>query len=299
MEQTPTPQRSRRSDRYNQPAPQPETPSSAPVERKVYARPVQPAQPQTSRAAAPQVIQRSKPQGKRMLQSSPLPEEQRKKAEKKQAPVPKVMIAGIVALMLLCIACVAAGNLMQAYLKQQQDAREQAYQNLLDRHPLQYQSLIEKYAAEYNLQPAYVAAIILNESSYNTQAESSVGARGLMQLMPDTAEWVAHKLGLDATYNVDQLWDAETNLRFGCWYLNYLSEMFGGDPVTVTSAYHTGQGEVTGWLSNKTYAPDGKNLSLESMPDGPTKTYAGKVTRDYGIYDAIYFHTFNEATEAS
>lgn len=85
---------------------------------------------------------------------------------------------------------------------------------------------------------------------------------------------------------------------YGCWYLSYLSRLFDGDPVTVTSAYHTGQGEVSSWLRNKEYAPDGKALSLTGMPDGPTKTYAGKVTKDYGIYDAIYFHAFNEEESA-
>ena len=114
-----------------------------------------------------------------------------------------------------------------------------------------------------------------------------------MQLMPDTAEWIAHKLGMDSDWDVDKLWDPETNIRFGCWYFSYLNGLFSGDPVTVASAYHTGQGQVSSWLENSTYAPDGKALSLEAMPDGPTKTYAGRVTRDYGIYDKLYFHAFN------
>lgn len=157
---------------------------------------------------------------------------------------------------------------------------------------------IERYANKYNLQPAFVAAIVLNESSFNPHAESNVGARGLMQLMPKTAGWIADILGEKDSFHVDQLWDVETNIRYGCWYLGYLSRMFGGDPVTVASAYHAGQGEVSGWLNNRTYSPDGQALNLATMPEGNTKVYAGRVTRDYAIYDALYFNTFNAQTSA-
>lgn len=69
----------------------------------------------------------------------------------------------------------------------------------------------------------------------------------------------------------------------------------------MTSAYHTGQGQVSGWLLNENYSADGRTLSLDTMPDGPTKTYAGRVIRDYGIYDRLYFHAFNpeEAEDAA
>lgn len=101
----------------------------------------------------------------------------------------------MVTLVMLILAVTAGSVLSRSWLKQRQEAREAAYTRILDNHPMQYQSLIEKYASRFNLQPAYVSAIILNESSYNTRAESRVGARGLMQLMPETAQWIAHKLG--------------------------------------------------------------------------------------------------------
>ncbi|MBE5804973.1 MAG: lytic transglycosylase domain-containing protein [Clostridiales bacterium] len=177
---------------------------------------------------------------------------------------------------------------MRAYIVQQQRAREAAYQKVLDNHPIYHMDLIERYANENNLQPAFVAAIILNESSFRTNAESGIGARGLMQLMPDTAEWIAGKLG-DTHYSFDRMYEAEPNIRYGCWYLNYLSRLFRGDPVTVAAAYHAGQTTVTGWLDDPAMSPDGLKLSLEGMKDGPTKTYAGRVTQAYAIYDAIYY----------
>ena len=80
-----------------------------------------------------------------------------------------------------------------------------------------------------------------------------------------------------------------SNIRFGCWYLNYLSHLFLGDPVAVTAAYHAGQGQVKVWLSDPNLSADGYTLKLSALPEGPTKIYAGRVTRDYGIYQEKYF----------
>ena len=190
-----------------------------------------------------------------------------------------VLIAGFTALML-----------MNAYLTRcaEQHALEQA--NIDYQYPLPslYRELIEKYAAEYNLDPAYVSAIIRNESSFRPTVESGDGARGLMQLMPDTAEWIARKLQISG-YAFERMNDPESNIQFGCWYLNYLSRLFLGNPVSVTAAYHAGQGQVQVWLSDPLLSEDGYSLPLSALPDGPTKNYAGRVTRDYGIYKEKYF----------
>ncbi len=229
-----------------------------------------------------------------MLQSAPPSQEAIRREKRESYRLPTVLTASIIVMALVCIGLFTGQKLMEAYLTRCQQERAAAYQRVVDAHPMQYRDLIDRYAAQYNLHPAFVCAIILNESSFNTAAESRVGARGLMQLMPDTAKWIAHKLDLDSSYTFDQLWEAETNIRFGCWYLNYLSRLFGGDAVTVASAYHAGQGEISSWLSNASYSPDGRALRLDAMPDGPTKTYAGRVTRDYAIYDALYDQVFNK-----
>ena len=151
-----------------------------------------------------------------------------------------------------------------------------------------YKDSILASASEFNVSPSLIAAVIMNESSFRPAARSAVGARGLMQLMPDTAEWIAHKLRLN-DYQFDQLDDPGTNIRFGCWYLSYLSSLFNGDPLCVVCAYHAGQGEISSWLSNPLYSSDGTTLIRNNLPEGPTKQYAGRVTRDYGIYQAKYF----------
>ena len=264
---TPTPQRNRRADRYKQDsgvAPSPE----------LLQRTTPPIPAPAAAEAPPPVMARPKPAPRR--------------TEKRKLPL--WITAGIIVLLILLLALLAAQNLMQAYIVQQQNAREAAYQKIVDNHPIYYKDLIDQYAAENNLQPAFVAAIILNESSFRTDAESNVGARGLMQLMPDTAEWISSKLG-DSYYSFDHMWEAEQNIRYGCWYLNYLSKLFRGDPVTMASAYHAGQTTVTGWLSDPAMSPDGLSLSLSAMKDGPTKTYAGRVTQAYAIYDALFYQT--------
>ena len=202
--------------------------------------------------------------------------------------MPPWLTGCLTGMLLLVMVLLAAQGLMQAYLRQRADEREAAYQQVVDSHPIYYKDLIEQYAAENNLKPAFVAAIILNESSFRTDAESSVGARGLMQLMPDTAEWIAGKLDMDY-FHFDFMYDAEMNIRFGTWYLGYLSRLFRGDPVSVASAYHAGQGTVTRWLSDESKTRDGVSLNLDSLSDGPTKTYAGRVTQAYAIYEALYY----------
>ena len=172
-------------------------------------------------------------------------------------------------------------------------ARAAQEEAIREAHPLRYEELIEEKAGKYNLSPAFVAAIVLNESSFRPDAESSVGARGLMQLMEDTAGWIYEKMGGTGAYSFDSMYDAETNVEYGCWYLNFLSERFRGDPVLVAASFHAGQGEVQNWLNDSRYSQDGLTIALENMIDGPTKQYATRVLNDYAAYKRIYY----EATE--
>lgn len=218
-----------------------------------------------------------------------------KPAKKK---IPGWMTTALSLCFLLVLALGTAYWLMQAYLTTQENARIAAWEAIKDNYHVTesadgtlrvtWQEHIEKYAAQYNLQPAFVTAIIRNESSFRTGAESSIGARGLMQLMPDTAEWIAGKLD-DDSYTFDSMWDAETNVRYGCWYLSYLSQLFRGDAELVSAAYHAGQSTITQWLSDPEKSSDGVTLDLDKLSDGPTKQYIGRVTQTYGIYQSLLY----------
>ena len=226
-----------------------------------------------------------------------------KPAQEEASPDKKEKLPGwLTTAMTLCflgvLALIAAYWLMNAYLVTQEQKRIAAYEAILSNYhvteqpdgtlTVTWQDYIEKYSAAYNLQPAFVTAIIRNESSFRANAESSVGARGLMQLMPDTAEWIAGKLD-DDSYTFDSMWDPETNIRYGCWYLGYLSRLFHGDPVLISAAYHAGQTTVTQWLSDPDKSPDHTSLDLSRMAAGPTKQYIGRVTQTYGIYQSLLY----------
>ena len=151
-------------------------------------------------------------------------------------------------------------------------------------YPMEYTDLIRSRAVAEGLEPAYVAAVILAESSYNPQAVSSVNAQGLMQIMPETGEWIAGKF--DETYVDGCLFDPETNIRYGCWYLGYLLRRYDGDKTCSTAAYHSGQGTVDGWLKDPQYSTDGRTLNIIGGPRA--NTYVGRVLEYYEKYKQLY-----------
>jgi len=196
-----------------------------------------------------------------------------------------------IALITLCIAVffTSAVAITRNYLREMEERRRlEAEAAERAQHPLEFASAIVQYSMAQNLDPALVSAVILCESSFNPQAESRVGARGLMQLMEDTASWVAHKLDEDdASYSFDRLYDAEPNIRFGTWYLGYLSRRFDGDPTKIVCAYHAGQGNVDAWLKNPEYSHDG--VTLDVIPTKDTAAYASRVLRARDVYRKYYF----------
>lgn len=201
-------------------------------------------------------------------------------------PTPVRFGALALALILLIVGSV---SITRTYLAHQEERRRlEAEAAERAQHPLYYADTITAYADAQELDPALVAAVILCESSYDPKAESRLGARGLMQLMPDTAEWVAYKLGEDgADYSFDNLYDPQTNIRFGTWYLGYLSRRFNGDATKIVCAYHAGQGNVDSWLKNPQYSSDG--VTLDVIPTQDTATYASRVLRARDIYRKYYF----------
>lgn len=151
-------------------------------------------------------------------------------------------------------------------------------------YPVEYEDLIRRYAADNGIEPAYVASVILAESSYRADAVSSVNAQGLMQILPDTGAWLSDKF--DEEYVEGCLFDPETNIRYGCWYLGWLMDRYGDDMSCASSAYHQGQGTVDGWLENPEYSADGKTLS--TIPSDATRTYVNRILKYYEKYEEIY-----------
>lgn len=201
---------------------------------------------------------------------------------------PWLGIAAFVAVM-AAIAVWILGMQYEAQTQRILDERAAQEQALYETYPLKYEELIQQKAEKYNLSPAFVAAIMLNESSFRPDATSSVDARGLMQLMDDTAGWIHGKLKRTDPYDFNDLYDPETNVEFGCWYLQFLSERFRGDPILVAAAFHAGQGEVQNWLNSSLYSSDSLTIALDRLPEGPTKQYVGRVLNAFAAYKRLYY----------
>lgn len=168
---------------------------------------------------------------------------------------------------------------------------ERQLQEEKDRYKLVYRDLIEKYAWERGIQPAFIAAIIYCESRFDPQALSEVGAMGLMQIRDSTGEWIAEKLGEKDGFTSEKLYDPETNIRYGTWYLQFLKDLFGNDLVKIAAGYHAGQGAVASWLENPEYSPDGENLRV--IPYADTKQYVERVRTAYEMYLKHHYNQEN------
>jgi soluble lytic murein transglycosylase len=116
------------------------------------------------------------------------------------------------------------------------------------RYPLRYGPIVREQAREKGIDPALVAAVIYQEARFDSSAESSSGAVGLMQLRPETAKGIALRTGGTA-FRVSDLRDPAINIRYGSWYLQNLFEKYG-DERLVLAAYNAGQGNVDRWLAN-------------------------------------------------
>jgi soluble lytic murein transglycosylase len=152
-------------------------------------------------------------------------------------------------------------------------------------YPLEYESLIRRYAMEYSVDPHLVAAVIMVESSFKPDAQSNNDAKGLMQILPSTGEWIAEKMDL-SDYKDSLLFDPEVNIKMGCWYLSFLSSQFQDNIELVLASYNGGIGNVQKWLNNHDYSSNGEKLDY--IPFLETRNYVKKVLEFYKIYKDIY-----------
>ncbi len=144
-----------------------------------------------------------------------------------------------------------------------------------------YEEYILQSAQEFNVDKSFISAIIAIESDYIANAESSAGARGLMQLVQATGEMVTSNLAV-RPYSYERLFEPELNIRFGTWYINYISNQFNGDPVMIASAYHAGPRNAKLWALK--YAEDKQTLRIDQIPTEDTKHYVKKVMNAYALF---------------
>lgn len=152
-------------------------------------------------------------------------------------------------------------------------------------YPFPHRELVFHYSQLQRLDPYFVAAVIKTESNFQPTAESPKGALGLMQIMPETGRWIAEQVGAEE-FEPEALNDVETNLMFGTWYLAYLNEEFGSQPILVLAAYNAGRGNVRTWLDEDRWT--GEAGHLEQIPFPETRRFVRKVLLHYRIYNFLY-----------
>ena len=144
----------------------------------------------------------------------------------------------------------------------------------------EYEPLIRNYAAQYGVPEAFVLAVAETESHFKADAVSRAGARGLMQITPETFEWLQTKTGEALPY--DALFDPEVNIRYGTFFLSILLERFG-DTETAAAAYNAGMNAVARWLENPEYSDDG--IRLKVIPIDETRYYVVKIRKALNKYN--------------
>ncbi len=151
-------------------------------------------------------------------------------------------------------------------------------------YPREYTEYVTKYCEMYSVPEDLVYAVIRTESSFNPDATSRVGAKGLMQLMPDTLDWLSRLL--DEEKPTGEITDPETNIKYGTYYLRHLYDRFD-DWDTAIAAYNAGHGRVTKWLTDKKYSDDG--ITLKYIPIEETKNYVNRINDTRNQYKEIYY----------
>lgn len=149
------------------------------------------------------------------------------------------------------------------------------------RFPLAYKNTIEMYAKKYVIAPEFVYAIIRQESGFREDVVSSAGARGLMQVMPNTAS-VVSKMDRIPYNDQKQLFFSQKNINIGVAYLQQLTKRFSNHPVLVAAAYNAGPKQVVYWLRN--HPPKEIDLWIETLPWQETRNYLKNVMAFYVVY---------------
>jgi soluble lytic murein transglycosylase len=145
------------------------------------------------------------------------------------------------------------------------------------KYPLNYRETIEKYSNQFQIESSFTSAVIYEESRFRPNSSSEKGAIGLMQLLPETANYIAKKTD-DTSFKIEDLIQAEKNIQYGCYYLNYLFVKYQ-DWDKVLAAYNAGEGNVDQWLNEGDY----------QIKFNETRNFVERVKNSQEIYKKLYF----------
>lgn len=152
-------------------------------------------------------------------------------------------------------------------------------------YPKTYSEHVEKYAKEFNVDPLLIFSMIKAESNFDEKAQSSSGAKGLMQLMEATAIEIANKID-EPLVEQENLLEPEKNIMIGTKYYAELLQNYDGNMLLALTAYNAGMGNVNEWIKNEIIKKDGSDI--ENIPYKETNMYVRKIINNYKMYKKIY-----------
>jgi len=150
-------------------------------------------------------------------------------------------------------------------------------------HPMPHQSAVVRYSESAGIDPAWAYGIMRQESRFVTSARSNVGASGLMQVMPDTAKYIARNLG--ETYSASRANSGDTNIRYGTWYMGDILGKLNYQPVLATAGYNAGPNNAKRW--QPLYGSIAADQYVESIAFPETRNYVKHVMENATIYSSL------------
>ena len=158
-------------------------------------------------------------------------------------------------------------------------------------HPKEYSEYVEYYADKYRIDPLLLYSFICTESGFDPEAQSSVDARGLMQITDETFQWIKSKIAPTEALTFEDLYDPEVNVRFGSYYLAVILERYDQDIATAAAAYHSGWGTVDQLLAAMLTLcqTPAEKASDQRLVSAPLQHLSGKE-----IYDRHRNHVCND-----
>jgi soluble lytic murein transglycosylase len=150
--------------------------------------------------------------------------------------------------------------------------------------PLRHDDIIRQQASDKALDPALIAAVIYEESRFRDQT-SDAGARGLMQITPETADFIARRSG-GIRFEQSDLATPQINIAYGAWFLRYLIDHYDGNETLAIAAYNAGQTNVDGWVE-RAGGPEGFDAARD-VPFPETRAYVENVEERRGEYRDHY-----------
>ncbi len=193
--------------------------------------------------------------------------------QKKQEEQKRINYSLVAGLIILCLSFVL-------YFLLQFNSVQRSYL-----YPYPYQDEVMKYAKAYQVDSDLAVAVMKAESNFREEAKSHRGAVGLMQIMPETAGWIAMQLE-DSDFTLENLHEPERNIRYGVWYLSELQQEFHHNVVLVLAAYNAGRGNVKDWMREKHWDMDFQDI--DAIPFAETREYVHRVLKHREKYRKLY-----------